>query len=230
MPTARTIIKKAMQKVGILVKSEDPDADEANDALDSLNALIDSWSNYSDNITTRVRETFNLSTAVSYTIGTGQTFNTDRPIQLMEAFITSGNIDYPMNIVNQEEYDLVSIKTIGGRPTIITYNSGYPYGTLTMYPAPDASYTLTILSEKAIIGFATLDTLLNLPNGWERALVYNLALELAPEYGQQPDASVAKIAADSLGAIKLAVVRSRPVNSYFNGNYNVNNIYGGYYS
>ena len=230
MPTARTIIKKAMQKVGILVKSEDPDADEANDALDSLNALIDSWSNYSDNITTRVRETFNLSTAVSYTIGTGQTFNTDRPIQLMEAFITSGNIDYPMNIVNQEEYDLVSIKTIGGRPTIITYNSGYPYGTLTMYPAPDASYTLTILSEKAITGFATLDTLLNLPNGWERALVYNLALELAPEYGQQPDASVAKIAADSLGAIKLAVVRSRPVNSYFNGNYNVNNIYGGYYS
>jgi hypothetical protein len=230
MPTsARTIIKKAMQKVGVLVKSEVPDDDEANDALDSLNALIDSWSNNSANITSRVRETFTLSNNVSYTIGTGQTFNTARPMQLIEAFTTSGSIDYPMSIVNQEEYDLIALKDVGGRPTVITYNSGYPYGTITMFPKPDASYTLTILSEKAITGFATLDTTLNLPNGWERALVYNLALEIAPEYGQQPDGSIVKIASESLGAIKLAVIRSRPVNAYFSGNYSTNNIYGGYY-
>jgi hypothetical protein len=70
---------------------------------------------------------------------------------------------------------------------------------------------------------------MSLPDGWERALVYNLALELAPEYQQQPDASVAIIATQSLGAIKLAVVRSRPVNAYPQSRSN-GNIYSGWNS
>ena len=226
--TARKIIRKAMQKVGILVKSEVPDDDEANDALDSLNALIDSWSNYSDNITTRVRETFTLPTTTSVTIGVGQTFNTQRPIQIVDAYVSQGTIDYPVEVVNEEQYDSVSFKTIQGRPVYLAYDSGYPTGNINIYPVSDGSYTLTILSEKAIVGFATLDTLLNLPNGWERALVYNLALELAPEYGQQPDASIVKIAGDSLGAIRLAVVRSRPVNSDLNLRI-AGNIYDGWF-
>lgn len=216
MTTARTLIKKAMQKVGILVKSEVPDDDEANDALDSLNALIASWSNYSYNITTRVRETFSLPTTTNITIGTGQTFNTTRPIQIVDAYCSQGTIDYPMEIVNAEQYDSISFKSIQGRPQYLSYDNGYPTGNINVYPVSSGGYTLTILSEKAITGFATLDTELNLPEGWERALVYNLALELAPEYGQQPDGSVVKIAADSLGAIRLAVVRSRPVNSDLN--------------
>jgi len=228
MTTARTLIKKAMQKVGILVKSEVPDDDEANDALDSLNALIASWSNYSYNITTRVRETFSLPTTTNITIGAGQTFNTTRPIQIVDAYCSQGTIDYPMEIVNAEQYDSISFKSIQGRPQYLSYDNGYPTGNINVYPVSSGGYTLTILSEKAITGFATLDTELNLPQGWERALVYNLALELAPEYGQQPDGSVVKIAADSLGAIRLAVVRSRPVNSDLNLRVS-GNIYDGWF-
>lgn len=212
MTTARKIIKKAMQKTGVLVKSETPDDDEANDALDALNALIDSWSNDSANITTRVRETFPLTSAKTYTIGVGQDFDTARPMQIVEAFTSLSVTDTPILIVNQEEYDSISYKDAVGQPSALTYDSGFPTGLITIYPTPDASYTLTILSEKALTGFATLDTELTLPNGWERALVYNLAIELAPEYGQQLDQAIVDIASESLGLIKLAVVRSRPVN------------------
>lgn len=211
MTTARTIVKKAMQKIGVLVKSETPDDDEANDAFDALNGLLESWSNYSANITSRVTETFSLTSAASYTIGTGQTFNTIRPLQIMNAYITSGGVDYPLEIVNRENYNNISQKATAGQPYVLTYDNAYPYGIITLYPTPDASYTLTLLSEKPITTFATLDTALNLPAGWERALIYNLALEIAPEYAQEPSASVVNIANKSLGAIKLSVVRARPV-------------------
>jgi hypothetical protein len=228
MTTARKIIKKAMQKIGVLVKSEAPDDDEANDALDSLNALIDSWSNEPANVTTRVRETFPLTSSASYTIGIGADFNTERPMQIVDAYASLAFTDTPVAVVNQEEYDLITYKDAVGQPIALTYNSGFPTGTITLYPTPNASYTLTILSEKAITGFTTLDTELTLPQGWERALIYNLALELAPEYGQQPDQSIALIASQSLGAIKLAVVRSRPVNSS-DAILPLRNIYTGYF-
>ena len=47
MTTASDIIKKAMQKVGVLTKSESPSSDESADGLDSLNDLLSSWSNES---------------------------------------------------------------------------------------------------------------------------------------------------------------------------------------
>lgn len=228
MTTARTIIKRAMQKIGVLVKSETSDDDEADDALDSLNALLDSWSNYSDNITSRELETFNLSSTAVYLIGDGQTFNTVRPLQIIDAYISNGDIDYPVEIINQEDYDRISSKNTAGQSYVLTYDNAYPYGTITLFPVPDASYTLTLLSEKPITTFTTLDTSLSLPAGWERALIYNLALELAPEYGQQPDASIVKIAADALGAVKLSVVRARPILNV--GDVSVRNIYTGYWS
>lgn len=216
-----------MQKIGVLVKSETPDDDEANDALDSLNALIDSWSNDYACITSRVSETFTLSSSASYTIGIGEDFNTARPMQIVDAYTSLAQVDYPVEIVNQEIYNSISFKNIQGRPYILTYNSGFPVGQITVYPIPDDSYTLTILSEKALTGFATLDTELTLPTGWERALVYNLALELAPEYGQQPDQSIAAIASESLGAVKIAAIRARPITSEVDAR-EIGNIYNGW--
>lgn len=229
MSTARDIIKKSLQKIGTLTKGENPSSDEANDALDSLNALIASWSNFSENIYSRTLETFNLTSAATYSIGAGQTFNTTRPIQIVDAYVTSGGIDYPLTIINQEQFDPVAMKTTQGIPQYLIYNNAYPYGTITLYYVPSGVNSITLLSEKPITGFATLDTAMSLPDGWERALVYNLALELAPEYAQQPDASVAAIASQSLGAIKLAVIRSRPINSS-PAVRTVNNVYTGWYA
>lgn len=214
MTTARTIIKKALNKIGALVKNEDPSSDEANDALVSLNALIASWSNDSLNIYGRTWESFTLTGGTgSYTIGTSQTFNTARPMAVLEAYIRSGTIDYPVKIITDEAYNLIAFKSLTGIPEALNFNNAYPSATIRLYPVPSSSYSLFILSEKEVTEFTTLDTVMSLPNGWERALTYNLALELAPEYHQEPDASIVKIAMDSMGMIKLGVAKVRTMDA-----------------
>lgn len=229
MTTARTIIKRAMQDNGVLTKGENPSADEANDALDALNALIDSWSNFSANIYSRALETFSLTSAASYLIGAGQTWNTTRPVQIVDAYTTIGTIDYPLSIINQEQYDSISFKANAGIPQYLVYNNAYPYGTVTLYPTPAGPTSITLLSEKPITTFATLDTSASLPQGWERALVKNLAMELTPQYGQRVTPELAQAAKESLGAIKLSVIRARPVNSSPSVR-TTNNVYTGWYS
>lgn len=64
------------------------------------------------------------------------------------------------------------------------------------------------MTEKQLTTFAIDDEVL-LPAGWERMLIYNLAVELFPEYEQQIDPVVAKIADDSKRLIKAAIMRNR---------------------
>lgn len=228
MTTARDIIKKAMQKIGVLVKSEAPSDDEADDALFSLNQLIESWSNDSSCIISRAWESFPLTAGVStYTMSTGLTFNTVRPIHIVQSYVRNGSVDTPVGIITDEAYNSISFKDISGVPQFLNYDNAFPTDNIRLYPVPSAAYTLFILSEKPLSGFATLDTVVNMPAGWERALVYNLALELAPEYKQQPDPSIVKIAADSLGLARRSTLRARPMDA-FPQNLTVRNVYSGW--
>lgn len=227
--TARAIITRALQKIGAVVKSEPPSADEANDALNSLNAMMASWSNDTLNIYAHTWETFSLVGGTgSYTIGSSGVFNTVRPNDILQAYIRIGSVDYPVGIVNDQAYNSVSFKSLTGIPEFLNYDNAYPLGTIRLYPVPSAAYSLFLLSEKSVTTFATLDTTMSLPDGWERALIYNLAMELAPEYSQPPDESVVKIAMESLGLIRIATAKVRGMDA-FPTKLSVQNIYSGYF-
>lgn len=215
MTTARTIIKRALQLNGVLTKNESPSGDEASDGLDSLNYLISSWSNDSLLIYARLSESFPLiGGQASYTIGSGGDFNTVRPMQILSAFTRIGDTDYNMSIINGVEYDKVMQKSIQvSIPDSLFYDGNAPLGTITIYPVPTTG-TLHIRSEKRLSEFTTLDAALELPEGWERALIYNLAIEVASEYGQPANDMVFSIAMDSLAKIKTAVARNKMMNAY----------------
>lgn len=230
MSTARDIIKRMMQKIGVLVKSEAPSDDEARDALATLNALISSWGNDSSMITARAWESFPLVGGTgSYTMSTGLTFNTTRPIAIIAAYVRSGTTDYDLGIIDDEQYNSIINKSVTSIPLFLNFDNAFPTDTIRLYPIPAAAYTLFILSEKPLTGLVTLDTELSMQPGVERALIYNGALELAPEYGQQPDPSVVKIAAESLGLVRLANIKARGVN-WTPSNLGVENINTGWYS
>ncbi len=211
MTTALDIITSAMRKAGIITKNESPSADEANDGLEMLNDMIESWSNDNLIIYERALENFTLTSGKGeYTIGNGGDFNTTRPIYIVSAYTRVGDTDYNMKIVNDETYQLIPQKSITNSfPDMLNYTNSYPLGTIKLYPVPSDSNNIYILSEKAITSFGSLSTTVDLPAGWKRALIYNLAVELTPEYGQSIDGYVVKIANEALGKIKRNVSKIR---------------------
>jgi hypothetical protein len=223
MATARTIIKKSLQKIGVLVKQEDPTADEANDALDALNNLLSSWSNDDLSIYARTWESFTLTgNDGEYTIGTGGDFNTVRPIQIVDGYTRLTVDDQPLRIVSDEIYAMIANKSVQGRPEVLNYDNANPLAKIRLWPVPDQAYTMGIQSEKQLSQF-TLDDTIVLPPGWERALVYNLAVEQAPEYGQEVTQGVYKIAVESKGLIMRSInkVRGMKRNPAMSGGFDV---------
>lgn len=237
MATALEIITGAARLLGVVRKGEALDGDEAEDALDVLNEMLLSWANETSLIPARVRESYTLTSAYSYTIGNGYDLNTAiPPLQIISAFIRTGGIDYPLAIITQQEYDAIAIKSTSGTPEFIAYSRGEgldfdnsdadDYGTIKLHPAPNSGDALHLLSEKDQLRFSSVTAPRVHPPGWVKAMRYNLALELAPEYSVEPSPSVVKGARESLGAIKLASARNRKMRceqavyvSYINSGY-----------
>lgn len=228
MTTALQVITGAAKLINIVRKSEALTADEAADGLIALNEMLASWANNGLLVVSRVWESFSVSAASSYAIGSGQTLDTVRPIVIREAFFRIATIDHPIDIIGDEEYEQISFKTlITNYPQYLNYDNAYPYGTIRLYP--QGSGELHLLSEKPITSIASLSSTVDFPPGWLRAIRYNLAIEIAGEYGQEIPIAVAKIANDSKGEIALAIAKNRPL-KYRQANLNRPNIYSGYYA
>lgn len=195
----------------VVRKGEALDADEAVDGLDALNDMLASWSNSSLMIRQRALESFPITSGIAYLIGTGQALNTVTPSLIRNATITFALGDYPLEIITDEQYQDIFLKTIATNvPQYLTYDNGYPTGTIKLYPALNGSATLNLLSEKASVDIPTLNTTLVFAPGMKRAARFNLAIELAGEYGVEVPPYVEKIASLAKSAIDLQIAKNRP--------------------
>lgn len=232
MATALDLITGAARLAGIVFKSEALDSDEAQDGLVSLNDMLSSWENNGLLVPSRIWESFTLANATSYSIGPGQTISTVRPTVIRSAFTRNAGIDYSMDIISDEQYESIPDKTLAtGYPQYLSYDNGYPNGVIRLYPQLISGAELHLLSEKPLANIATLNTLVELPPGWNRAIRYNLAIEISGEYGVEVPAAVVKIANDSLTSIQTAIAKNRPI-KYLPSSANVFNrnfFYDGYY-
>lgn len=206
MATALDLIKGAMRLIGAIESGETPSSEESSDGLSALNAMLDAWSVERLMVYQILQEPFSLSAGTaSYTIGSGGTWNTARPVRIDSAFIRdSDGLDYPIEIITKDRYDAIADKTTQSRPEWLYYYTAYPLGTIYWYSVPDATYTAYLNSWKQLQSFAGLATDLALPPGYERAIKYNLALEIAPEYNRMPSAVVVEVANESKAALKSA--------------------------
>lgn len=230
MTTARDIVTKALQKNGVLTKDDNLSGDEASDGLFSLNAMLSSWSNENLLVYATTFESFPLqNNKATYTLGAGGDFDTVRPIDISNAYVRQGGIDYPLSIISQEAYDSSPIKDVGSIPDTVSTDNGFPLMTLSFFPAPYAGLTVFLRTLKPLVDLTSLDTVLSLPSGWERALIYNLAVEIGGEYGAQIDQVTYQIAQESKGMIKKAVAKNRPMDAYPQIGRR-DNIYSGYYN
>lgn len=183
MTTALNLIERALLDIGVLEGGGSATAQEAADGLVYLNDLIQSLSNEGLMIYQSVTEGFSVTGATSYTMGSGATFNTTRPITVNSAYFTLSGSDYPVSIATVDQYNAISDKdATSDIPDVIYINYGNPNVTVYVYPVP-SSGTLTLTSSKPLTELSTTSTVLAMPPGYERMLRLNLAVEMMPQYG-----------------------------------------------
>lgn len=204
MATVRDIINGSLRLIEELGAGQVASAEDTQDAFTALLAMLDSWSIQGGCIFTEVIETFPLTTGVStYTIGSGGNFNTTRPVKLrsMTYSLGSDTFEQDLEIIDMEEYAYQNDKTTVGYSKRVYYNANYPLASFIFNPVPTSGF-VKIYSEKPLSTFASINDTLVLPPGYERALKYNLAVEIAPEYGKQPSQTVMMIAVESKQAVE----------------------------
>ena len=201
--TAGDIVRKALSKI-LVLGTQDTLADvDMQDGIDALNSMLDSWWNESLAVYSIRQENFPITANVaSYTVGPAATWNTTRPTRILNAFARYQGVDYPVTPIDRLQYDPIPYKTTGGIPLVLFYDRAYPQGTVTLYPVPNLAMTLYFDSYLQIQSFADKDASISLPPGYARALIFNLACEIAPDYNKEPGPSLLKSAAESKGILK----------------------------
>lgn len=204
MATALDLINEALHLIGAKDPTEVATNQEAADGLISLNGMLDSWTTDRMFVYQVLETQYNWpGGAQSKTVGVGGDINITRPVRVQDSYFIAGGISYPITSITKEAYAGIMLKSLQTNiPEWLFYDTGYPLGTLYLNPVPSGAIDLRILSWLSLTQFGALTDVVSLPPGYKRAIVYNLAIEVAGQYGLNPMQSVASIAASSASKIK----------------------------
>jgi hypothetical protein len=205
MATAGDQINRALRLLGVLAEGEIPSAETANDALTALNQMIDSWSTERLAVYATQDQVFTWpANEMTRTIGPTGDFVGLRPVQLLDStYFISNGVSYTVQFVNQLIFDSVPVKNIQTNyPQIMFVNNSFPNMTMSVFPIPSQDLEWHFVSVKELAQAASLATELYFPPGYMRAFTYNLACEIAPEFGVEPSPQVQRIAMTSKRNLK----------------------------
>lgn len=200
--TALDIINRAYTLLGVKAAGESLSADDRQYALDALNALVDSWNTQRLFIVTVQEVVANVSGATA-TVGSGGTFNTTRPVDVENgAFSRVNGIDYSIDWIDRVTYERLTLKTTTSTfPQYAYFDRNLPTATVYFYPVPSAAVEIHLPLQVQLTQFADLITSYTMAPGYQRALEYSLAEELAPGI-RGVDPLITRLAANARRAIR----------------------------
>ena len=202
--TALDLIKYGLKKRKVLGVGDTLTDDEAQDCLDTLNLMLESFSLDRLMVYNEALQSFVPDGSASYTIGPGGDIDvTERPTKLTSAYTRdSAGIDRPMAILlNPQDYDRIALKAIGVPwPSAVWYEPTAPLGTLHFWPVPNGN-TIYLRFWQQLQQFETLTETIVLPPGYKEAIGLNFAVRCEDFGGQVTDA-LAGMARASLGRLK----------------------------
>ena len=204
MTTVSSLVDSSLRLIRAIDSGSSASTSELTDAVNALNMMLSGWSTGPHKIYAITRESFTLTAGTgSYTIGTGGDFNTTMPLRITSAFFRNDSTDYPLDIIHSSDYAKQPLKSLESWPSAIYFEPTVPLGTIIFDYVPNEAFTLYIYSHKEFTTYTTDGTdTISLPPGYERAIKYNLAVEICPEYKADVPPLVMKIAKDSLEDIK----------------------------
>lgn len=209
--TALDIIKSAFRLINVLAAGENPEPADAQDALKILNDMVSSWNieelmiytlgNYQEYPLTVGKQ--------DYTLGPGGDFDAPRPDHIQRMGIVSLNnpaqpLELPIQMLTTEQWAAVPVKLITSTLPLQCYDDGaFPFRNLHFRYLPQIPVNVRIYAWNALSLFPDLVTPMAFPPGYLKAIRYNLAVELSPEFsatGIRPE--VVATAISSKAAIK----------------------------
>lgn len=228
-------INRALRLLGVLAEGETPTASMSQDALMAMNQMIESWSIERLSVFCTQDQIFSWpSSEIKRTLGPSGDFVGNRPVLFDDAtyFKAPNGVSYGIKFINQQQYDGIAVKNVTSTyPQVIFVNMTYPNVEMYVYPMPTQVLEWHFVSVQELDQPATLATSLHFPPGYLRAFTYNLAMEIAPEYGVEPSPQVQRIAMtskrdlkrinnpDDVMALPYALVANRQRFNIYAGNY-----------
>ena len=185
--TGLDYIKDAFALIGVYSPGQDIPSGRADNALRQANRMLEGWSAKLSGVFSETQDSLALvSGTASYIIGPGGTPTTTKPLNLLEAHVRGSDlIDHPLRPIPFREYQDISFKTTQSDfPQYIAWNPTNPNVTIYLWPIPTSGLTLYITSQK-VLASMTLAGEYAAPAGYSDAIVWNLAILLAPVYGRQ---------------------------------------------
>lgn len=177
----------------------------------------------------------NVNEAGTYTLNISQTVASStinayyqRPLVINSAFvrinttsngqpITGGGLDYPVAVLNVEEYEMIGLKTLNGPwPKALYYQPTELLGNLFVWPNPGQG-EMHIFADTIFSNYTGLYDSITLPQGYTMALRWCLAERLMPMYGKASQTQISmimKFAAQGKATIKRTNMKPPPVARY----------------
>ena len=177
----------------------------------------------------------NVNEAGTYTLNISQTVASStinayyqRPLVINSAFvrinttsngqpITGGGLDYPVAVLNVEEYEMIGLKTLNGPwPKALYYQPTELLGNLFVWPNPGQG-EMHIFADTIFSNYTGLYDNITLPQGYTMALRWCLAERLMPMYGKASQTQIGmimKFAAQGKATIKRTNMKPPPVARY----------------
>ena len=234
--TANDQINSALRVLGILAEGETPSAATSQDALAALNQMIDSWNIERLSVFNTQDQTYLWTPGLkTQTLGPSGDFVGNRPVMIDDATYfrdPANGISFGIKLINQQQYDGIAVKTVTSTyPQVMWINMEYPNITMTIYPVPTKVLEWHFISVDELMSVPSLSTNILMPPGYLRAFKYNLACEIANEFGIEPPPNVARIAMtskrnlkrinnpDDIMSLPYSIVGTRQRFNIFAGNY-----------
>jgi hypothetical protein len=153
----------------------------------------------------------NINEAGTYLVNINQTVSSttinlyyQRPLGINSAFVrintnsngavvTNGGLDYPVAVLNVEDYEMIGLKTLNGPwPKALYYQPSETLGNLFVWPNP-AQGEMHMFVDTLFTPFVSLNDTINLPQGYKMALRWCLAERLMPMFGKASPTQIALI-------------------------------------
>jgi len=195
--TVMSIIDGALRKLYVKVGGETTSAEDAETARLGLRAMIRTWAAAGVRLWLDDQQSVTLVAATaSYTLS-------PRTLEIRDAYRSYNGNDTPVRVITREEYNRLPNKAAQGDPFLVWPDRQRTQTVIRVYPVPSVTQgTLSLSARRQVLDVDDLAEEVELPPEWLEAMIYNLAVRVAPDFNVDLRDDVVGMAMELYGVLE----------------------------